>query len=68
MTAVKSVSAKPLTGFEKKKTLEHYGFTFEKREEAGAQVWVAIFEGEVVAKSRLQIDCVQQSIDALGGE
>lgn len=71
MTAVKSVSAKPLTGFEKKKTLEHFGCDFEKREsktDPKAQEWVCLFEGQEIGRARLQIDCVNAAIESLGGE
>lgn len=71
MTAVKSVTSKPLTGFEKKKTLEHFGCDFAKvpdLQDPKAQVWVCVWEGQEIGRSRLQIDCVNQAIDALGGE
>lgn len=74
MTAVKSVSAKPLTGFEKKKTLEHNGCVFQKEADTapfapvGASVWACYFEGTLIAQSRLQMDCVDKAIEALGGE
>uniref|UniRef100_A0AAU6W1K3 Uncharacterized protein n=1 Tax=Pseudomonas phage Nican01 TaxID=3138540 RepID=A0AAU6W1K3_9CAUD len=66
MTAVKSVSAKPLTGFEKKKTLEHFGCEFSK--EGDPAEWVVRFEGQIIGKDRLQIEAVNAAIEALGGE
>ncbi|ATW58066.1 hypothetical protein CNR34_00133 [Pseudomonas phage nickie] len=66
MTAVKSVTAKPLTGFEKKKTLEHFGCEFKK--EGDPVEWRCYFEGQVIGKGRLQIDAVNAAVEALGGE
>lgn len=66
MTAVKAVSAKPLTGFEKKKTLEQFGCEFKK--EGDPAEWRCYFEGQVIGKGRLQIEAVNAAIDALGGE
>ncbi|QOC57987.1 hypothetical protein phiK7B1_132 [Pseudomonas phage phiK7B1] len=74
MTAVKSVSAKPLTGFEKKKTLEHNGCEFVKINDTNsfaapkAMLWACYFDGIKIAEARLQIDCVNAAIEALGGE
>lgn len=74
MTAVKAVSAKPLTGFEKKKTLEHNGCEFVKEFDLSsfaapqATKWVCYFDGEKIAEARLQIDCVNAAVEALGGE
>lgn len=74
MTAVKSVTAKPLTGFEKKKTLEHNGCEFVKINDTRALgdpkqlIWACYFEGEKIAEARLQIDCVNAAVEALGGE
>lgn len=70
MTAVKSVTAKKYTGFEKKKILEHNGCEFVKHPIAGssAQEWVCIFEGEIIARHRLQGECVNLAVEALGGE
>ena len=74
MTAVKSVTAKPLTWLEKKKTLEHNGCEFKKEPNTSSfaapksAVWVCVFEGQVIAKARLQIDCVNAAVEALGGE
>lgn len=73
MTAVKKVTS--MTGFQKKKTLEHNGCEFVKAQTAtGAllgikdEVWVCLLDGKQIAQAKLQIDCVNAAVEALGGE
>lgn len=66
----KAVTAevKPLSGFAKKKFLEENGCEFKKVVDDDLPVWICIFEGQEIALRRLQIDCVNAAVEALGGE
>jgi hypothetical protein len=75
MTAVKSVTAKPISGFARKKALEEIGCTFEKlpnkldlhSKDVTTWEWVCVFDNKEVGRHRLQGPCVDEAIDHFGG-
>ena len=64
---------KPMSGFARKKALEANGCSFHKvtiltkTSTTKQEVWECRMGDDIVASSRLQGDCVNAAIEALGG-